>query len=92
VAKWQMQRAPGEDGICAELIHGLYQPMLHIILQLVNQIWESRELPSSFLCSIVLPFLKDGKPPEQCNSYHPIALTSILGKLIECLVVTCLCY
>jgi hypothetical protein len=39
-----------------------------------------------------LPFLKPDKQPELCSSYRPIALTSILGKLIKRLVVTRLQY
>jgi hypothetical protein len=81
-----------DDAVYAEKLHMLYHPMLCITLPLANRIWESGELPSSFHCSTILPFLKNGKPLEKCASYCPIALSSILGKLIERLVVTRLTY
>lgn len=40
--------APGNDNISAEALHCLYRPVLQVILQLANRIWESGELPSSF--------------------------------------------
>jgi hypothetical protein len=82
------QWAPGDDNIYAEMLHALHHNVLKVILTLTNCIWELGELPSSFTCSIILPILKPGKPPQDPASYCPIALTSILSKLIEQLVVT----
>jgi hypothetical protein len=86
------KRATGYDNISAEALHCLHRPVLRVILQLANRIWELGELPSSFRCSIIIPILEEGKPPKECLSYQPIALASILSKLIERLVVTHLTY
>ena len=62
------------------------------ILRLVNLIWETGAMPSSFLHAIIVPILKPDKPPDEAKSYRPIALTSCLAKLVERLVVTRLVY
>jgi hypothetical protein len=35
---------------------------------------------------IIVPVLKPGKPEGQLDSYRPIALTSCLAKMMECMV------
>ena len=54
---------------------------------LTNLIWETGKLPNSFQQSTVIPILKPDKDAEDAASYRPIALTSSLSKLIECLIV-----
>ena len=43
-------------------------------------------LPVSWKNSIVVPVLKPEKPPHEGNSYRPIALASVLCKLMKRLV------
>jgi potassium voltage-gated channel Eag-related subfamily H protein 8 len=87
-----LNKAPGDDGVYNEVLAHLHRPVGRIMLQLVNCIWETGILPSSFRKSIVLPFLKPDRPADECKSYRPIALTSCLCKLVERLVVTRLSY
>ena len=85
--KKKRHKSPGNDGIHNEILVHASSPILTSILLLSNSIWETGTMPRPFLLSIIVPIYKaSGKPPEQPNSYRPVALTSCLGKLIERLV------
>jgi hypothetical protein len=90
--KLRRNKAPGIDGIYNEFLINSSKPIRCEILELANLIWLTGEMPSSFLCSVIIPILKPDKPPEETRSYRPVALTSCLSKLIEHLVVHRLTY
>ena len=76
-------KAPGQDDIPYEMIQNCPQTYRKHILNLYNNIWKNGELPTQFTHSIILPFLKEGKDPNNPASYRPISLTSCLCKLLE---------
>ena len=78
--------SPGEDTITYEILAQLPHPSLLALLELYNMVWEHGRLPACWKNSIVVPILKPKKPAHDANSYRPIALTSVLCKLMERLV------
>ena len=57
-----------------------------VILKLLNNIWESGEIPKEFKHAIIVPILKPGKNTKDPKSYRPISLTSHLGKILETVI------
>lgn len=79
-------KAPGQDRIVVSMIKNLPLAGRSLVLQILNSIFASGVYPDVWRTSIVLPLLKEGKPPGIPSSYRPISLTSCLSKLLETLV------
>jgi ribonuclease HI len=77
---------PGEDGISYEIIKKLPYNILNKLLVIYNALWKHGDFPQEWRSSIVIPILKQGKPPTDPNSYRPISLTSCLCKIFERIV------
>src|SRR6218665_2525932 len=86
LSRCKKNTSPGEDTITSEILAQLPHPSLLALLEMFNRVWASGVLPDTWKNSIVVPILKLQKPAHEGNSYRPIALTSVLCKLIERLV------
>lgn len=78
--------APGIDGIPYSFISNLSNESLTYLLNLVNNIIKSGNIPPSWRIQEVLPILKPNKDPSDALSYRPIALSSVLLKITEHLI------
>ncbi|CAL1263641.1 unnamed protein product [Larinioides sclopetarius] len=59
------------------------QPPTDQAFQAHPGIWKERKFPSSWREAVIIPILKPGKDAKSPNNYRPIALTSVLCKLLE---------
>ena len=75
--------SPGEDGISAKLIQNLSRELQYSLLHIYNRIFESGDLPYEWKTATVIPIRKPGKPTHLVASYRPIALTPVLCKIFE---------
>ena len=78
--------APGEDNIGYQVYKNLPVTAKEKMLNLINQIWETGEIPAACKHSILIPILKQNKDPTKTTSYRPIALTSCFMKIMESMV------
>ena len=53
----------------------------------MNANWTTGWCPQAWRITTIVPFLKKEKHAQSVSSYRPIALTSIIGKLLERLIV-----
>ncbi|CAH2101808.1 unnamed protein product [Euphydryas editha] len=74
---------PGEDGIPYSFIQNLNDKAKHCFLNIINTLFMTGIIPQSWKSQIIIPILKQGKNPLDCNSYRPIALSSTLAKITE---------
>ncbi|XP_047041608.1 uncharacterized protein LOC124645775 isoform X1 [Helicoverpa zea] len=78
--------APGVDGIPYSFICKSSSLCKQILLNLFNSFFLSGVVPESWKCQIIIPILKPGKNPKDSSSYRPIALSSVLAKIMENLI------
>ena len=75
--------AAGDDTVSYSIIKNLSTNAHTQILELLNLIFISGNIPKQFKHAIVIPILKPDKDKHQAVSYRPISLTSHVGKLLE---------
>jgi len=80
--------APGADQICYKLLKHLPDDSLRVFVRLINRVWATAALPTSWRHSIVVPVHKPTKPAHLPSSYRPISLTSAVCKLMEKIIVS----
>ena len=78
--------APGPDEVHYLILKNLPNETLIILLDLINEYWESHNFPPSWKEALVIPLPKEGKDHNYANSYRPIALTSCICKTVERMV------
>ena len=82
--------APGPDFVTPEhLFFGNSPELLEALARLLTACFAVGRVPRSFSTSVVTPILKkSGLDPNKLDNYRPIALTSILSKLLELIVLS----
>ena len=85
VSSMDNNKAPGPEGIFVEFIKHLNINAAVIMLTFFNYILING-IPAIWRKATIVPILKPTKNPEDVASYRPIALTSILCKIYEKLI------
>ena len=75
--------SPGPDNIHTSLLKNLHPNSTLYLLSLINTILSQGVYPLPWKLATILPFLKSAKDPSLPDSYRPIALNSVLGKLFQ---------
>jgi hypothetical protein len=65
------------------MLRHLSQKALIYLTRLFNNLLCSGHFPNAWKRAKIIPILKPNKPPTDPNSYRPISLLSIIGKLFE---------
>ena len=75
--------ACGPDDIHYQLLEHLPESALQTLLDLMDDIWETGDLPSICKLANVIPIPKPGKDHSESSNYRPIALTNCVCKTME---------
>lgn len=78
--------SPGIDGIPYSFIKKCSESSKLFFLSIINQIYFSGIIPNTWKTQIIAPILKPGKNPSDPSAYRPIALSSVLAKIMEHLI------
>lgn len=78
--------SPGVDGIPYSFVKNCSDLSKRYLLSLFNNIYESGSIPDAWKQQIVIPLLKPNKDPSDPSSRRPIALSSVLAKILEHLI------
>lgn len=78
--------SPGIDGIPYSFLTQSPKSTRLVFLEILNKIFITGIVPETWKSQIIIPILKSGKNPSDANSYRPIALSSVLAKIMEHLV------
>ena len=74
------RKAPGKDGISAELIKAAKGPLAPHLLDLLQQCWREGEVPQDMRDSVIVTLYKNKGDRSDCNNHRGISLMSIVGK------------
>ncbi len=83
--KNRRRKAPGPDGVSPACLKSCADQLAPIFTQIFNRSLELCEVPSSFKRSTIIPVAKKPKITG-LNDYRPVALTSVVMKSFERLV------
>ena len=73
-------KAPGRDGIPAELLQCAKSTLLHHLDELLCQSWEEGSVLHDMRDANIVTLYKNKGDRNDCNSYRGISLLSIVGK------------
>eukprot|EP01060_Flectonema_neradi_P033701 TRINITY_DN572_c0_g1_i1.p1 TRINITY_DN572_c0_g1~~TRINITY_DN572_c0_g1_i1.p1 ORF type:complete len:1069 (+),score=93.84 TRINITY_DN572_c0_g1_i1:2156-5362(+) len=76
-------KAPGPDGIHPIMLKKLPPEAHRLLLHIINKSWSEGSVPKTWKEGTIRPVHKPGKPKSDINSYRPITLTSVVGKVTE---------
>ena len=80
-------KASGPDGISGEHIVYSDKRIIVLLCMLFNTMLTHAYLPSNFMLSFIVPLIKDKKGDVTSkDNYRPIALTSIISKVFEIVI------
>ena len=82
----QLGKALDPEGFLVEHLRHAPQEFIDRLVELFNQVLFTGIVPKQWLESVVAPLYKDGKDPLQATSYRPVALTSIICRTFERIV------
>lgn len=80
IAHAQNSRAPGTDGLPAEVYKWYASQFIPILLKVYNQAFITGSLPASMNEAIIVVLLKPGKDALSPDSYRPISLLTFVGQ------------
>lgn len=78
--------SPGYDGIPYSFIINSPTSIKDYFLSLINYFFEYGVVPIAWKTQVIIPIVKPGKNSSDHNSYRPIALSSVLAKIMEHLI------
>jgi hypothetical protein len=80
-------KSPGADGICVEHIKYSDELLYDLLASAFNCFITHGHLPKDFMFTLIIPRIKDKKGDlSDCDNYRPIALTSVISKLFELVI------
>lgn len=83
LANLKSNKSPGPDNLPGEMIKLLYKLNSHLFTNLFNKIWSSKKFPDSWKIANVALIPKEGKDLKLIDSYRPICLLPIWGKVLD---------
>ncbi len=81
IRKLKLGKAPGSDGITAEMLKYGGEIVVDWMVWICNLAWEHSEVPEDWRKAIIVPLYKGTGKREECNNYRGISLLSVPGKI-----------
>ena len=75
--------APGPDDIPPPFLKELGPLALAELLRICNLSLSTATCPQGWQNALIIPLLKNGKPPSAMASFRPVSLTSCVAKVLE---------
>jgi len=80
ITRLNNNKAPGEEGIPAEIFKAGIDELIPHLHQLICKIWINEELTQDWNVAVLLPFFKKGDK-RVCSNYRGISLTDVAAKI-----------
>ncbi|GFX42257.1 probable RNA-directed DNA polymerase from transposon X-element [Trichonephila clavipes] len=86
IKKLKIRKTPGKDNITNKMIRNFSLKALIILTYLINKILILRHFPQNWKIAVIFPIKKPGKNSNLAQSYRPISLLSVFGKITEYII------
>ena len=80
IRKLKNGKAPGDDGVCAEMLKAEEQATPQILHQLIQDIWNSENIPENWKTGTIVKIPKKGDL-SMCGNWRGITLLSLTSKI-----------
>ena len=87
IKKQKNNKAPGEDGICAEMIKAEETITPKILQQIFQKIWDTEDIPISWKKGLIVKLPKKGDLSDS-NNWRGITLLSITSKVFSRIILS----
>ncbi len=81
IRKLKVGKAPGPDGITAEMLIYGGEIVVDWMMWICNLAWEQSKVPEDWRKAIIVPLYQGKGNREECNNYRGISLLSVPGKI-----------
>ncbi len=81
IRKLKLGKAPGMDGITAEMLKFGGEIVVDWKVWICNLAWAQSEVPEDWTKAIIVQLYKGKGKTEECNNYRGISLLSVPGKI-----------
>ncbi len=81
IRKLKLGKAPGPDGIIAEMLKYGGEIVVDWMMWICNLAWEQSKVPEDWREAIIVSIYKGKGKREECNIYKGISLFSVPGKI-----------
>jgi hypothetical protein len=85
IARLKNNKAPGEDGIPAEIFKACLPNISHWLHDIYCEVWAAEVIPQDWSEALLIPFFKKGDS-SMCSNYRGISLIDIAGKIFSALL------
>ena len=75
--------AAGPDGVVPQMIKHLPENCILFLLRVFNESLRLGKVLDCWKRAVIVPILKNGKPPSQIKSYRPVSLLPCIAKVLE---------
>lgn len=83
IRKVKLRKAAGYDGVLPIFVRNLPGKAVVLLTKIIQAIISLQYFPTFWKKAEIIPILKPGKDPKVAESYRPISLLSVLGKVAE---------
>lgn len=83
IQKLKSKKSPGYDLITSEVLKNLPPKALQKLTVIINSCFRYEYVPLCWKVSEIIMIPKPGKDPTKVDSYRPISLLPVIGKLFE---------
>ena len=82
IRRLKNNKAPGTDGIAAELVKNGVARLENEIHQIVTEVWDNESMPCDWNLGIIYPIYKKGDRLD-CNNYRSITVLNTAYKIFS---------
>jgi hypothetical protein len=83
ISNLALGKAPGCDGFPGEFYYYGGESMVRVVAELITRVLSNASVPADWRCANIVPVFKDKGDITKMENYRPIALTPVIRRICE---------